>query len=85
MFFYYSEFSNYFYFYKTLTSLNKLKIMSEVSSTNKTDHHDITEILLKMALNTIVLILTTNYFYKTLRAFKKWKIMSKFAHDKRKG
>jgi hypothetical protein len=59
--------------------------MSEVSSTNKTDHHDITEILLKMALNTIVLILTTNYFYKTLRAFKKWKIMSKFAHDKRKG
>jgi hypothetical protein len=24
-----------------------------VSSTNKTDHHDITEILLKMALNTI--------------------------------
>ena len=26
-----------------------------VSSTNKTDHHDITEILLKMALNTIIL------------------------------
>jgi hypothetical protein len=24
-----------------------------VSSTNKTDHHDITEILLKIALNTI--------------------------------
>jgi hypothetical protein len=24
-----------------------------VSSTNKTDHHDITEILLKVALNTI--------------------------------
>jgi len=24
-----------------------------VSSTNKTDHHDITEILLKLALNTI--------------------------------
>jgi len=27
-----------------------------VSSTNKTDHHDITEILLKVALNTIKLI-----------------------------
>jgi hypothetical protein len=26
---------------------------SPVSSTNKTDHHDITEILLKMVLNTI--------------------------------
>jgi len=27
-----------------------------VSSTNKTDHHDITEILLKVELNTITLI-----------------------------
>jgi hypothetical protein len=27
--------------------------VSPVSSTNKTDHHDITEILLKVALNTI--------------------------------
>jgi hypothetical protein len=26
---------------------------TSVSSTNKTDHHDITEIVLKMALNTI--------------------------------
>jgi hypothetical protein len=26
---------------------------SPISSTNKTDHHDITEILLKVALNTI--------------------------------
>jgi len=26
---------------------------SRYSSTNKTDHHDITEILLKVALNTI--------------------------------
>ena len=30
---------------------------SPVSSTNKTDHHDITEILLKVALNTITLTL----------------------------
>ena len=29
-----------------------------VSSTNKTDHHDIAEILLKVALNTITLTLT---------------------------
>jgi len=29
-----------------------------VSSTNKTDRHDITEILLKVALNTIILTLT---------------------------
>jgi hypothetical protein len=28
-----------------------------VSSTNKTDHHDITEILLKVVLNTITLTL----------------------------
>jgi hypothetical protein len=33
-----------------------------VSSTNKkTDHHDITEILLKVALNTIFLTLTPEY------------------------
>ena len=31
---------------------------SPVSSTNKTDHHDITEILLKVTLNTITLTLT---------------------------
>ena len=29
-----------------------------VSTTNKTDHHDITEILLKLVLNTITLTLT---------------------------
>jgi hypothetical protein len=29
-----------------------------VSSTNKTDHHDITEILLKLVLNTITVTLT---------------------------
>ena len=32
-----------------------------VSSTNKTDRHDITEILLKVALNTITLTPTTRY------------------------
>jgi hypothetical protein len=34
-----------------------------VSSTNKTDHHDIAEILLKVALNTITLTLI---FYKVI-------------------
>jgi len=29
--------------------------MYYISSTNKTDHHDITEILLKVALNTLTL------------------------------
>ena len=33
------------------------RLFSLVSSTNKTDHHDITEILLKMTLNTITLSL----------------------------
>jgi hypothetical protein len=33
-----------------------------VSSTNKTDCHDITEILLKVALNTITLILAPPHF-----------------------
>jgi hypothetical protein len=32
-----------------------------VSSTNKTDRHDITEILLKVALNTITLTLALKY------------------------
>jgi hypothetical protein len=37
---------------------------SPVSSTNKTDHHDITEILLKVALNTTTLtLLFIEYFY----------------------
>ena len=31
--------------------------VGQVSSTNITDHHDITEMLLKKALNTITLIL----------------------------
>jgi len=36
---------------------------TSVSSTNKTDHHDITEILLKVALNTITLTLALIYDY----------------------
>jgi hypothetical protein len=34
------------------------QLFSPVSSTNKTDRHDITEILLKVALDTIALTLT---------------------------
>ena len=37
-------------------------LRTPVSSTNKTDHHDITEILLKVALNTITLK-TLRYIY----------------------
>ena len=33
---------------------------TQISSTNKTDCHNITEILLKEVLNTIALTLTTN-------------------------
>jgi hypothetical protein len=36
-----------------------------VTSTNKTDCHDITEILLKVALNTITLTLNTTGLLKT--------------------
>jgi hypothetical protein len=35
-------------------------VVSPISSTNKTDHHDIADILLKVALNTITLTLTHN-------------------------
>jgi hypothetical protein len=39
-------------------------LSTPVSSTNKTDHHDITEILLKVALNTTTLtLLFIEYFY----------------------
>jgi hypothetical protein len=34
----------------------------QVSSTNKTDHHDITEILLKVELNTIIPYSSINQF-----------------------
>ena len=38
---------------------------TSVSSTNKTDHHDITEILLKVVLNTIKFIIE----FQKVRAF----------------
>jgi hypothetical protein len=51
-------------FLKTTTLCDKVcqrlatgQWFSPVSSTNKTDRHDITDILLKVALNTITLIL----------------------------
>jgi hypothetical protein len=43
-----------------LTAGQWFSLGTPISSTNKTDSHDITEILLKVALNTIMLILT-NY------------------------
>ena len=48
-----------------------------VSSTNKTDCHDITEILLKVALNTIVLTLITQYSVSVLGKSKSYSIYFK--------
>jgi len=39
-----------------------------VSSTNKTDHHDISEILLKVVLNTIILTLLHVKFFSFFQA-----------------
>jgi hypothetical protein len=44
-----------------------------VSSTNKTNRHDITEILLKVALNTITQTLTVNISFTYLRVKLQWK------------
>jgi hypothetical protein len=48
-----------------------------VSSTNKTNCHDVTEILLKVALNAITLILTLDKPVHCLfcKTFKKWTYM----------
>jgi hypothetical protein len=40
-------------FVSDLQQVGLFSLGAWVSSTNKTDHHDITEILLKVALNTI--------------------------------
>jgi hypothetical protein len=48
-----------------------------VSSTNKTDQHDITEILLKVVLNTISLknINSANCLIKELTNFTRWVVV----------
>ena len=59
-FFHRGEISSAFQFLLyTLVGIN-CKCFCVFSSTNKTDCHDITEILLKVALNTITLTLTLN-------------------------
>jgi len=40
----------------------RLVVFFQVSSTNKTDHHNITEILLKVAISTTTLIITLSVF-----------------------
>jgi hypothetical protein len=45
---------------------------TEVSSTNKTDHHDITEMLLSVALNTITLTLVDYRNNKLLGFYASW-------------
>ena len=50
---------------KFVSDLRQVGVFSPripVSSTNNTDRHDITEILLKVELNTITLILTLTAF-----------------------
>ena len=47
----------YFYFHQFVSDLRQDRWFSPVFSTNKTDRHDIAEILLKVALNTITLTL----------------------------
>ena len=50
--------------FKTVTSRDRLVFFfsgTPVSSTNKTDRNDITETLLKVALNTLTLSLKYNY------------------------
>jgi hypothetical protein len=42
-----------YYVIKVVSDLRQVGGFLKVSSTNKTDRHDITEILLKVALNTI--------------------------------
>jgi hypothetical protein len=42
---------------------DRFSLGTPVSSTNKTDHHDITEILLKVALNTIILTPLFQYLF----------------------
>jgi hypothetical protein len=37
-----------------------------ISSTNKTDHHDITEILLEVALNTLTLYIYIYVYFMTI-------------------
>ena len=48
-------------FVKDLWQVSGFLLGTPVSSTNKTDHHDITEILLKVAFYTITLTLMTQY------------------------
>jgi hypothetical protein len=50
-----------------------------ISSTNKTDRHDITQILLKVALNTITLSLTTE-FREISKAINLPQVTDKFYH-----
>jgi hypothetical protein len=50
------------YVIKFVSDLRQVVVFSPVSSTNKTDRHDITEILLKMVINTIILTLTPMSF-----------------------
>ena len=51
--------------YQWLAVGRRFSLGTPVSSTNKTGRHDIAEILLKVAFNTIILILTATYIHFT--------------------
>ena len=56
---------------------------SPVSSTNKTDSHDIHEILLKVVLNTITLTLTQYYIMTSFKRFESKPVVKRiFIYDR---
>ena len=54
---------------KFVSDLRQVSGFPRVSSTNKTDRHDIAEILLKVALNTITLTLTIFFLNQRMLCF----------------
>jgi hypothetical protein len=74
---------SFFLFYKEKTVLNLCIYMyiqiyniyfslTSVSSTNKTDHHDTTKLLLKVALNTLTLTLDIREVYQYTELVYLW-------------
>ena len=53
-------------FVDNLRQVGGFSLCTQVFSTNKTNGHDITEILLKVALNTITLTLQLNFLFNNL-------------------
>ena len=67
--------------YKWLTTGQWFPFGTPVSSTNKTDRHDITEELLKVAVNTITLIITLAAMATPAFRFVPWVFVLKIQKD----